>query len=133
MKSFKTFINEYSLWKYNKRSGIWDHQRNVTPETSDQWTSTFKKDEPEAHFHISKNKPKHNPVKNTVSEDGAAGPAPAGSSAPTNTDAGIQSSITNPPVTKRRQTKLQKAGVESEKILDSNLRQLVGAVNLGTK
>lgn len=55
-----------SLWKHNKRSGMWDHQRNVTPETKDQWIKTFTKDEPDAHFHVSKNKPKHNP---TVKEE----------------------------------------------------------------
>lgn len=49
------------LWKYNKRSGIWDHQRGVTPETKDQWLSVHKKDEPDSHFHVASNKPKHNP------------------------------------------------------------------------
>ena len=55
-----------SLWKHNKRSGLWDHQRTVTSETKDEWLKHFQKDEPEAHFHISKNRPKHNP---SIKED----------------------------------------------------------------
>jgi hypothetical protein len=50
-----------SLWKYNKRSGMWDHQRGVTPETKDEWTKIHQKDEPDAHFHVAAKKPKHNP------------------------------------------------------------------------
>lgn len=49
------------LWKFNKRSGMWDHQRAVTPETKDQWLKTFKDDEPNEHFVISKNKPNKKP------------------------------------------------------------------------
>ena len=50
-----------NLYKYNKRSGIWDHQRSVTPETKDEWLHVYKKDEPSEHFHVSKNKPKIRP------------------------------------------------------------------------
>lgn len=69
MKKFSEFVAEatppkgHSLWKHNSRSGLWDHQRSVTPETKDQWLSHFQKDEPDAHFVISKNKPSHNPTK----------------------------------------------------------------------
>ena len=52
-----------SLWKYNERSGLWDHQRNVETDTQDQWLQHFQKDEPNSHFHISANRPKHNPQK----------------------------------------------------------------------
>jgi len=59
----------HGLFKYNKRSGLWDHQRSVTPETKDQWLHQFKKDEPDEHFVVSKNKPKHNPLKeNAIAE-----------------------------------------------------------------
>ena len=70
-----------SIWKYNKRSGLWDHQRNVEPDTKDQWLDIYKKDEPDAHFHVSKNKPKHNP---TVKENlaGAGTSDDGGMSAP---------------------------------------------------
>jgi hypothetical protein len=55
-------MKKHSIWKYNKRSGLWDHQRNVEHDTKDQWMSVYKKDEPDAHFHVSANKPKHNPL-----------------------------------------------------------------------
>ncbi len=55
-----------SIWKHNRRSGMWDHQRGVTPETKDDWMKIYRKDEPDAHFHVSSKKPKHNPL---VKED----------------------------------------------------------------
>ncbi len=45
------------LWKANKRTGYWEHQREVTPETKDQWLAVWKKAEPDETFKISKNKP----------------------------------------------------------------------------
>lgn len=68
-----------SLWKHNRRSGLWDHQRGVTPETKDEWLKHFQKDEPDAHFHVSAKKPKHNPtVKEDVPVNAAGGGAVAG-------------------------------------------------------
>lgn len=64
---------EDGLYKYNKRSGMWNHQRSVTPETKDQWLSQFKKDEPEEHFIVSKNTPKHNPLKEDAPVNSAGG------------------------------------------------------------
>jgi hypothetical protein len=46
-----------NLWKRNSRTGIWEHQRAVTPETADQWLQQFQRDEPDAQFVVSKNKP----------------------------------------------------------------------------
>ena len=66
MGTYVTEEKSLSLWKHNKRSGLWDHQRGVTPETKDEWLKHFQKDEPDAHFHVSAKKPKHNP---TVKED----------------------------------------------------------------
>ena len=65
----------HGLYKYNKITGMWVHQRSVTPETKDQWLYHFKKDEPNEHFVVSKNKPNHNPLKK---EDfyGAVVPSP---------------------------------------------------------
>jgi len=57
---------QHNLYKYNKRSGLWDHKRSVTPETKDQWLHIFKKDEPNEHFAVAKNKPKHNPMKEKI-------------------------------------------------------------------
>lgn len=48
---------------------MWDHQRNVNDDTKDQWVGIYKKDEPDAHFHVSSRKPKHNP---TMKEDAPA-------------------------------------------------------------
>lgn len=45
------------LWKLNERTGYWDYQRSVTPETADEWRRIFQIDEPKATFVISKNKP----------------------------------------------------------------------------
>lgn len=53
---------ELGLWKYNKITGYWKLERNVTPETKDQWLKTFKEDEPKETFMISKTKPKAKPV-----------------------------------------------------------------------
>lgn len=50
-----------NIWKYNKRSGLWDHQRDVHPDTEKQWMDIYKKDEPGEHFHVSAKKPKHKP------------------------------------------------------------------------
>lgn len=61
---------QHTLYRYNKRSGYWDHQRTVTPETKDQWLHHFKKDEPNDHFVVSKNKPKHNPLKEETDYEG---------------------------------------------------------------
>jgi hypothetical protein len=61
MKTFKELRTELdenlSLWKHNSRSGMWDHQRKVTPETKDEWLRVHKEDEPKAHFQVSKNRP----------------------------------------------------------------------------
>jgi hypothetical protein len=45
------------LWKLNERSGLWDYQRSVTPETADEWRRRFQIDEPRATFAVSKNRP----------------------------------------------------------------------------
>lgn len=67
-----------SLWKHNKRSGLWDHQRSVTPETKDEWKKIHQKDEPDAHFHVSTNKPKHNPMVKEDAPVNSTGPAVVG-------------------------------------------------------
>ena len=57
MKKFAEFVSEakdHSLWKHNPRSGYWDYKRKVTPDTKDQWMTVFQKDEPDAHFVVSK-------------------------------------------------------------------------------
>lgn len=63
---------DHGLYKFNKRSGYWDRERSVTPETKDQWLATFKKDEPEEHFITSKNRPKHNPLKEDAPTNGTS-------------------------------------------------------------
>ena len=45
------------LWKLNERSGLWNYQRSVTPETADEWRRHFQIGEPQATFIVSKRKP----------------------------------------------------------------------------
>tara|TARA_R110000868_G_scaffold243684_1_gene499699 strand:+ start:215 stop:796 length:582 start_codon:yes stop_codon:yes gene_type:complete len=69
---------DHGLYKFNKRTGYWDHKRSVSPENKDQWLDIFKKDDPEEHFITSKNRPKHNPLKEDAPANGAGGGAIAG-------------------------------------------------------
>ena len=70
----KRKMKKEAIWKYNKRSGMWDHQRNVESDTKDQWLGIYKKDEPDSHFHVSSKKPKHNPtMKEEMSTAGVVG------------------------------------------------------------
>lgn len=50
-------MKQLSLWKYNKRTGYYDHVRNVTDETSAEWLRTFKEDEPGEDFKVSPKRP----------------------------------------------------------------------------
>lgn len=50
-----------SLWKYNRRSGLWDHQRTVTDETAEPWLARFRADEPSESFVVSRHQPKKPP------------------------------------------------------------------------
>jgi hypothetical protein len=47
------------LWKYNKITGLWNVEREVTPATADEWLRVFKSDEPDATFKVSKSRPAH--------------------------------------------------------------------------
>ena len=47
-----------SLWQFNTRSGLWNHVRDVSPDTRLQWLSLFQKDEPAAQFKLSVSKPR---------------------------------------------------------------------------
>lgn len=62
MKTFKELRNEltneeHSLWKHDSRSGVWQHQRKVTPENKDEVLKAYQEDEPKAHFQVSKTRP----------------------------------------------------------------------------
>lgn len=58
----KTEKHEH-LWKYNRRSGLWDHQRTVTPETRQAWMKIFQRDEPSETFKLAQYKPRQPPKK----------------------------------------------------------------------
>jgi len=92
---------DHGLYKFNKRSGYWDRQRSVTPETKDQWLDHFKKDEPEEHFITSKNRPKHNPLKEDAPANGAGGGAIAGIGIGGNGEPGV-----SPQQQKKRRTNI---------------------------
>lgn len=49
------------LWKFNQHTGLWNYQRTVTPETSDEWLKIFRRDEPRETFKVSANKPSKAP------------------------------------------------------------------------
>ena len=59
MKKPKTL----KLWKFNRIAGYWVIQREVTPETKDQWLEIFKADAPAEHFVISPKVPSFDPTK----------------------------------------------------------------------
>ena len=50
-----------ALWKYNRRSGLWDFQRTCAPETARQWLQVFQNDEPKETFKLAANMPKGRP------------------------------------------------------------------------
>lgn len=49
------------LWKYNRASGLWSLQREVAPDTRDNWLKLFQEDEPKEHFVVSSRSPKGRP------------------------------------------------------------------------
>ena len=51
------------LWKYNPVTGYWIIAREVQSNTAKQWLAVFQKDEPHAHFKLSKNRPNTKPIK----------------------------------------------------------------------
>jgi len=51
------------LYRYNKVTGYWKLEREVTPETKDKWLDIFTKDSPKDHFVVSSKKPTKNPMK----------------------------------------------------------------------
>ena len=52
-----------SLYRYNKVTGYWKLEREVTSETKDKWLDIFSKDSPKDHFVVSSKKPTKNPMK----------------------------------------------------------------------
>jgi hypothetical protein len=51
-----------ALWKYNRITGYWTHERSVTKETSQQWLSIFSHDKPGEAFKVSARKPSGKPT-----------------------------------------------------------------------
>lgn len=61
-KRKKEMDEETKLWKYNKRTGYWDHQRTIaSPHDEQKWLETFQEDEPSEYFQISKSRPSKKP------------------------------------------------------------------------
>lgn len=50
-----------NLWKYNKVTGYWNHERKCDSATAKDWLIVYQKDEPEETFKLSKNKPTKRP------------------------------------------------------------------------
>lgn len=66
------------LWKYNKITGMWKYQRDLTDETKTKWLEIFKKDEPDEFFVASKNKPNKKPIQEDAPTVSAGAGAVAG-------------------------------------------------------
>ena len=60
------------LYRYNKITGYWKLEREVTPETKDKWLDIFTKDSPKDHFVISSKKPTKNPMKEEIEQQDEA-------------------------------------------------------------
>jgi len=56
------------LWKYNRVTGYWDHQRGCAPETAQQWLEVFQRDEPQESFKLSRKRPSNKPLRNPTGE-----------------------------------------------------------------
>lgn len=54
-------LKNLQLWRYGEITGFWKPERTVTEETATLWLAIFKRDEPKAHFTISRNTPKGPP------------------------------------------------------------------------
>lgn len=52
-----------NLWRYNPITGYWRMERRCDPDTAQQWLELFSKDEPDAHFALSRFAPRFNPTK----------------------------------------------------------------------
>ena len=50
-----------SLWRYNKITGLWVHERTVVQETAQQWLNVFKSDSPDESFKVSAHRPTGKP------------------------------------------------------------------------
>jgi hypothetical protein len=50
-----------SLWKFDPARDSWTVERDVTPETAEQWLERFKRDEPDTVFEIADKKPRKKP------------------------------------------------------------------------
>jgi len=46
-----------ALWRLHDRSGLWTHERNVSPDEAEAWVRRFRQDEPEAVFVVASKKP----------------------------------------------------------------------------
>jgi len=60
------------LYRYNKVTGYWKLEREVTSETKDKWLDIFTKDSPKDHFVISSRKPTKNPMKEELEQQDEA-------------------------------------------------------------
>lgn len=48
---------ETKLWRYNRITGYWIFERNVSTETAEKWLSRFRKCNPGEFFKVSKKQP----------------------------------------------------------------------------
>lgn len=46
-----------ALYSYNRIRGTWEHERNVHPDTAEQWLAIFRKSKPDDEYVISNRRP----------------------------------------------------------------------------
>lgn len=51
-----------SLWRYNRITGLWVHERSCDPAIAEQWLARFRADEPAESFLLAKHRPRKSPV-----------------------------------------------------------------------
>lgn len=49
--------NKLHLWRLHPRSGFWQAERDVTPETAQQWLDRFQRDDPQGIYLVSARRP----------------------------------------------------------------------------
>lgn len=58
MTAAARLVDTIRLWRYNQITGYWRIERTCSRRTADDWLTIFRRDEPNAIFTLSENKPR---------------------------------------------------------------------------
>lgn len=50
-----------SIWRFDRVTGYWKHEREVWPDTEKQWLAMFQRDKPMEVFKVSRDRPRMKP------------------------------------------------------------------------